>query len=112
MALPCNEAKQIEIHSQNPRNVYLPKKNIDNKFRVIPSSINHIQIQTKTFTADVLKVVVNAIGKFFLFLNIFLDHESGFLVYSWLLMLASLPPAPTKHHKLQAKLNSMTLGKY
>jgi transcriptional regulator CtsR len=53
LALPCNEAKQIEIHSQNPRNVYLPKKNIDNKFRVIPSSINHIAIQTKTFTADV-----------------------------------------------------------
>ena len=42
LALPVKEAKVIEIHTNHPKNVYLPKKSIHNEFRLIPNAINHV----------------------------------------------------------------------
>ena len=64
LSLPAGEARVVEIYSSNNKNVYLPKRSIENKFHVISNSINHISIQTKTFTPDQKRVVVNAIGKY------------------------------------------------
>jgi len=100
LALPAGEARSVEIYSSNPKNAYLPKKSIENKFHVIPNSINHLMIHTKTFTPDQKRVVINA-----------LDSSSGKLIYQWLLILASQSPTPTQRHQLQARVNSNTLGK-
>ena len=100
LALPALDSRSIEIYSSNSKNCYLPQKNIDNKFHVIPNSINHIRVQTKTFTPEQQRIVVNAV-----------DSDSGKLVYSWLLILASMKPNPTQSHQLQARINTSTLGK-
>jgi len=63
LALPAGDARTVEIYSNNSKNAYLPRKSIENKFHVIPNSINHINIHTKTFTPEMKRVVVNAIGK-------------------------------------------------
>ena len=63
LALPAGESRIVEIHSSNSKNVYLPKRSIDNKFHVISNSINHVSVHTKTYTPDQKRVVINAIGK-------------------------------------------------
>ena len=52
LALPAGDSRVVEIYSSNKKNVYLPKRNIENKFHVISNSINHISVHTKTYTPD------------------------------------------------------------
>lgn len=63
LTLPVTDSKKIELFSSSPKNVYLPKRNIENKIHVIPGTTNHINIHTKTFSAEMKRVVVNALGK-------------------------------------------------
>lgn len=51
IALPAKNARQVELYMSKPKNVYLPQRSIINKFNVIPNSINHIQVHTKTYNA-------------------------------------------------------------
>ena len=63
LSFPNKNTQEIEIYSSCPKNVYLPKKSIDNKFKLSQNSINIIQVQSKTFNSDLKRVVVCAIGK-------------------------------------------------
>jgi hypothetical protein len=63
LSFPNKNSQEIEIYSSCPKNVYLPKKSIDNKFKLSQNSINIIQVQSKTFNSDLKRVVVCAIGK-------------------------------------------------
>lgn len=65
--LPVQNARQIEIHSSKPKNVYLPERSVMNKFNVIPNSINYIQVHTKTYSEQEERIVINAIGKLSIF---------------------------------------------
>ena len=100
LTLPVDKSRVIEVHPSNNENVYLPQKSLDNRHLMKSNSINYIQVCTKTFTADQVKVVVNAV-----------DAESGQLVYSWLLILASQPPQPTRNEQLNARIGTPTLAR-
>lgn len=63
LSFPNKNSQEIEIYSSCPKNVYLPKKSIDNKFKLSQNSINIIQVQSKTFNSELKRVVVCAIGK-------------------------------------------------
>ena len=63
LSFPNKNTQEIEIYSSCPKNVYLPKKSIDNKFKLSQNSINIIQVQSKTFNSELKRVVVCAIGK-------------------------------------------------
>jgi len=63
LSFPNKTSQEIEIYSSCPKNVYLPKKSIDNKFKLSQNSINIIQVQSKTFNSELKRVVVCAIGK-------------------------------------------------
>ena len=89
LTLPVTDSKKVEIFSSNPKNVYLPKRSIENKIHAIPGTVNHINIHTKTFSSEMKRVVVNALGKFALHFNSVIDFDSGKLIYSWLLILQS-----------------------
>ena len=68
-----------------------------NRFKVIPGTINHISVLTKTVNTEEKRAVVNAVGKcqFFLILIILIDSQTGDLIYSWMFLLKSLPPTET-----------------
>ena len=63
LAFPTSDCRNVEIYSSNPKNAYLPKRNINNTFSMLPNSINYIKMCTKTYTATQQRVIVNAIGK-------------------------------------------------
>ncbi len=49
LALPAENARQVQIHSNNPRLVYLPQRQLTQTFKVIPQTVNHIQVCAKTY---------------------------------------------------------------
>jgi hypothetical protein len=93
LAFPTGDCKQVEIHSSNYKNAYLPKRSANNTFNMLSNTINHVPICTKTYTTAQQKVVINAI-----------NADNGQKVYSWLLILASMTPTPTKTHSMQASI--------
>lgn len=101
LALPCNEAKTVEIYSNNTQQVYLPGKNFDNRHKMFPNILNYIRIHTKTFSSENKRVIVNAIGKYNSIIILFIffhtiEADTGKLIYAWLIIMASLPPTPSK----------------
>lgn len=100
LALPAKNARTVELYMSKPKNVYLPQRSIVNKFNVNPNSINHMQIHTKTYNADQVRVVVNAI-----------DSETDALLYSWLLILASQAPTPSRSERVPASIYNKTVAK-
>jgi hypothetical protein len=48
LSLPAENARTVAIHSSDPSIVYLPKRENNRTFRVIPQTINHIQVCAKT----------------------------------------------------------------
>lgn len=44
LSLPNKNSNEIQIYSSSPKNVFLPKKNIDNKIKLSPNSINPIHV--------------------------------------------------------------------
>ena len=48
LALPAENARSVQPHSANINLVYLPKKEGNRNFRIIPHTINHLQICIKT----------------------------------------------------------------
>lgn len=100
LALPAKNARTVELYMSKPKNAYLPQRSIINKFNVIPNSINHIQVHTKTYNAEQERVVVNAI-----------DSDSDKLLYSWLLILASEAPTPSRTETVPASVSNKTVAK-
>ena len=102
LPLPCNEAKTVEIYSNNTKQVYLPGKNFDNRHKLFPNIISYIAIHTKTFSAENKRVIVNAIGKYnsiillIIYILLIIEADTGKLIYAWLIIMASLPPSPSK----------------
>mmetsp|Transcript_21059 Transcript_21059/g.20208 ORF Transcript_21059/g.20208 Transcript_21059/m.20208 type:complete len:123 (+) Transcript_21059:2209-2577(+) len=86
------------IHSSDRRHVYLPKRVLNQQYRLIPQTINHIQICTKTFSAFQEKAKIHAV-----------DVNSGELVYSWLLIIDSERPTITGKHEIVCKMNSQSV---
>jgi hypothetical protein len=91
---PTNGAKMVEIYSSDEQNVYLNERSLNNQFPVNPHTNNFIPVCTKTFTSEQKKVIINAV-----------DTESGQLIYSWLMILASQPPVPNRWEKFQIRVN-------
>ena len=91
---PTNGAKMVEIYSNDEQNVYLNDRSLNNQFPVNPHTNNFIPVCTKTFTSEQKKVIINAV-----------DTESGQLIYSWLMILASQPPVPNRWEKFQVRVN-------
>jgi hypothetical protein len=50
LAFPTGDCKQVEIHSSNYKNAYLPKRSANNTFNMLSNTINHVPICTKTYT--------------------------------------------------------------
>lgn len=100
LALPTKNARSVELYMSKPKNVFLPQRSIINKFNVIPNSINHIQVHTKTYNANQERVVINAV-----------DSESDQLLYSWLLILASEAPTPSRSETVPASIYNKTVAK-
>ena len=42
LALPAEHARSVMLHSSDPNLVYLPKKEKNRTFRIIPQTINHL----------------------------------------------------------------------
>ena len=97
LAMPTREAKMIEIYSSQPHNVYLPKKNIDNKIRVLPNQTYHVPVHVKTYTPDQQRVIVNAI-----------DYSTGNLSHSWLVILESRHPSIDERQTIRARVGFLT----
>lgn len=49
LALPAENARSVMLHSSDPNLVYLPRKERNRTFRIIPQTINHMQICVKTY---------------------------------------------------------------
>lgn len=52
LSLPGDKARAIELHSSNGRCVYKPKFMGDQHYRLIPSTVNNLEIAVKSFTPD------------------------------------------------------------
>jgi|LauGreDrversion4_2_1035121.scaffolds.fasta_scaffold52128_7 hypothetical protein len=63
LSLPAENARSVQLHSANPDLVYLPRKEVGRTYRIIPHTINHLQICLKTLTPVQQKVKVNCTGK-------------------------------------------------
>lgn len=63
LALPAENARAVQLHSGNNELVYLPKRETGRTFRIIPHTINHLQICIKTLSPVQQKVKVNCTGK-------------------------------------------------
>ncbi len=63
LSIPIRNSKSIELHTNNDKNVELDRMKNDNFFPVLSQSINLIKLRTKTFSAEEVKFVVNAVGK-------------------------------------------------
>jgi len=98
LAIPSECARNVMIHSSDRRHVYLPKRVLNQQYRLIPQTINHIQICTKTFSAFQEKAKIHAV-----------DVNSGELVYSWLLIIDSERPTITGKHEIVCKMNSQSV---
>lgn len=66
LSLPAENARSVMIHSSSPQLVYLPKRENNRTFRVIPHTINHIQVCAKTYLPVQQKVKINCTGKYLL----------------------------------------------
>jgi hypothetical protein len=49
LALPAENARSVMLHASDPSMVYLPQKDTNRTFRIIPQTINHLQVCVKTY---------------------------------------------------------------
>ena len=63
-------------------------------------TINYLEVSAKTFDPGEKKVVVNAV-----------DNNTGELLYSWLIRMASLHPKPNDTKYVEALINKYTTAK-
>jgi hypothetical protein len=85
LSLPAENARSVAIHSSNPKLVYLPRRENNKIFRVIPQTINHLPICVKAFLPTQQRVKVNCT-----------DVNTGELVHSWLLIIDASQPTVNK----------------
>lgn len=48
LAVPSENARSVAIYSSDPRLVTLPQREVNRTFRLVPQTINHIQVTAKT----------------------------------------------------------------
>ena len=93
MSLPAENARSVAIHSSNPQLVYLPRRENNKIFRVIPQTINHLPICVKAFVPTQQRVKVNCT-----------DVNTGELVHSWLLIIDASQPTVSKTEQVYVRL--------
>ena len=80
---------------------YLSSDFQHNDIRVAPGCLNNIRLHTKTFTPAVKRVTVHAI-----------EHATGLLAHSWLLILSAQQPDPRRRHQVPCRVNDVTKAKF
>lgn len=99
LALPAENARTVQIYSNDPQLVYLPKRENNRTFRIIPQTINHIQVCAKTLRGGCQqKVQIHCT-----------DVNSGELVHSWLMLIEGEEPHITKKHEILVKMNHISV---
>eukprot|EP00347_Sterkiella_histriomuscorum_P000155 403376962 len=94
LSLPSEFGRQVMIHSNNPKLVYLPKRSLNQVFKIIPQTTNHISVCAKAFVQTVSRVRINCT-----------DVNSGQLVYQWLMMIDADQPTVTQVHQINIQMN-------
>ena len=81
LALPAVHARTIKVYSNKPTEVFQTSAQADDVIKLIPSSINHVNVLIKVPEKERVKgdTLVNCI-----------DQHTGELVYSWLLIIETL----------------------
>lgn len=59
-----DRARVVQLYSEDFRQVYLPQRKNDTKYRLIPSSVNHLNIVAKMTQVGSTKVRMHCVGKF------------------------------------------------
>jgi len=95
LSLPADIARTVRLYSSNPKAVYLPSKNVERTYKLVPSSMNPLQVVAKTCQREQIKAKVNCV-----------DINSGELVYAWLLLIDSEKPHVTKVQEVDLKVNT------
>jgi len=70
LSLPSESARSVMIHSSNPNLAYLPRRENNRIFRVIPQTVNHIQVCVKTFLPTQQRIKLHCTGKTSYFLRL------------------------------------------
>jgi hypothetical protein len=92
LSLPAENARSVAIHSSNPQLVYLPKREMNKVFRVIPQTINHLPICVSAYMPTQQRVKINCT-----------DVNTGELVHSWLMIIDADQPNVTKTEEVYVR---------
>ncbi|CDW71325.1 UNKNOWN [Stylonychia lemnae] len=94
LELTADNARQVLIHSSNPKIVYMPRREIGRPLKIVPQMVNHISICAKTYLPTTQRVRVNCT-----------DMNSGELVYQWLMIIDADQPKVHKNEMISTKIN-------
>jgi hypothetical protein len=63
LPLSTESARSVMLYSSDRRHIYMPNKELNRAFKLIPHTINPLQVCARTFTQRLERTRVHAVGK-------------------------------------------------